>query len=171
MPLTEDETKQLATLLNKLETGQDLPEPVFFEFARLQCLPVIELVPLRNGERGVEVLLIERPADDPFFAGQVHNPGTIVRAKDQTIENVIERLVTHELPGTAFAGELTYVATQLHTSKRGNEWATIYYAELADSAGHGNWYPADNLPANLIESQVDFIRQAIDKFKQDTVHE
>ena len=164
MALQDSEIEQLVNLLQNIETGQDLPETVFFEFARLQCLPVIELVPLRRTAQGTEVLLIGRPATDPFFADQVHNPGTIVRAKDKTIDGALQRLISHELPGTVL-GELVYVTTQLHQSKRGNEWATVFRVEVNDNNGVGKWYPANNLPANLVESQYEFIQLAITQFE------
>lgn len=168
MALSDAQIDQLTGLLKQLESGKDVPLPVFFEFARLQCVPVLELVPLRRQEGRAEVLLIKRPADDPFFAGLWHTPGTIIRSRDGDLRGALLRLLDHELAGVSFAGPPRLVMEQLHHSKRGMESATIFYREVSDNAGIGQWHPADNLPADLIDSQRDFIQAASTQFKQDT---
>jgi len=160
MPLSQTETKQLVRLLRKLPAGPDLPLEVFFEFARLQCVAALELVPLRRHEGKTEVLLFRRSASDPFFPSQLHTPGTIVRIPDQTLDETLSRLLAHELPDVSLAGEIEYVMPLLHHSRRGAECSVIFYAPIADDAGEGEWYSVEDLPLDIVPTQPKFILNA-----------
>ena len=167
--MSKDEEKQLVTLLSALKPGF-LPYDVFVEIARLVVLSIIEFVPLRLNERGEpEVLLLSRGADDPIWPGILHTPGTVVRPTDNEGDMYLafERILKDELKGTK-TSEPHYVGSNLHKSKRGMEQAQIYWVEVIGAPETGEFYAAHNLPTNIMESQVAFIKQAVQNYK-DTV--
>ncbi len=152
-------------MLSKLEPGF-LPYEIFVQLARLVVMPIIEFVPLRSKGDTIEVLLLERSKHDEIWPGEVHAPGTVVRATDTQgeIYKAFERIHKDELRGT-IVSDGHFVGTILHQSKRGMEHAQIFWVEVYDEAKVGTFYPADNLPDNLIESQRQFIAQAVKNFK------
>lgn len=159
--LTDTEKQTLVELLQKLRPGF-LPFEVFLEVARLVVLPIIEFVPLRINEGRVEVLLLEREVW-PFG---LHTPGTVIRATDSTERNyqAFDRIM-EELGGTEVALP-HYVGSNLHSSKRGVEQAQIFWIEVLGKPKAGQFYPADNLPDDLMQSQKNFITLAIKDYKK-----
>ena len=165
--MSDEDIKQTADLLAKFNPGF-LPYPVFEQIARLVALPIVEFIPLRLNGDVVEVLLIERPANDPFWPGMLHTPGTVIRATDLSEgkqENwpAFDRILNDELQGTK-VGPPHYVGSIFHRSKRGAEQAQLYWVEVKGEPSVGNFYPVDELPDGLIESQVAFIKEASSKF-------
>ena len=163
----EDITKT-AELLKQLKPGF-LPYPIFEQVARLVALPIVEFVPLRKGENGIEVLLIARPDDDPLWPGLLHTPGTVIRATDlnegrQENWPAFDRILNDELKGTT-VGSPHYVGSILHQSKRGAEQAQLYWVEVVGMPIEGKFYEASNLPQGLIISQSIFIKACIDNFE------
>lgn len=162
--LNKDEEKQLVELLSKLEPGF-LPYGIFVQIARLVVMPIIEFVPLRLNKGSVEVLLLHRGKDDPIWPDEWHTPGTVIRATDNQadIYKAFERIIKDELRGTQVSNG-HFVGTILHPSKRGVEHAQIFWVEVLGEPAVGEFYPADNLPVSLIESQRKFIGQAVKSF-------
>lgn len=164
--LTSEEIDQLTGLLKKLEPGFQ-PFPIFEQIARLVVLPIIEFVPLRvNNSGGVEILLTE--PDDRLFSGILHTPGTVIRATDMDSEGLknwgaFNRILHDELLDT-LVGDPHYVGSIFHASKRGPEQAQVYWVKVVGNNKIGEFYPVDNLPANVMESQVSFIKMAADNF-------
>lgn len=150
-----------ASYLATLTPGK-LPLSIFIEVARLTVTPIIELVPLRHRETGLEVLLLERPEDDPIWAGQLHTPGTVVRASDRkgSFAEAFDRLLEGELAGAERLGDPVFVTTRFHDVQRGAELAHIYTVELAESGEAGSFYPVKALPSRLVASQKEFILEA-----------
>lgn len=164
--MNKTEEKQLVSLLSALKPGF-LPYDVFVEIARLVVLSIIEFVPLRLNSRGEpEVLLLSRGDDDPIWPDALHTPGTVVRPTDTEgkIYLAFERILKDELKGTATSAP-HYVGSNLHKSKRGMEQAQIYWVEVLGEPKIGQFYAADNLPANIMESQVAFIKHAVQNYK------
>jgi hypothetical protein len=131
-------------------------------------LPIIEFIPLRNRNGSVEVLLIARDENDPFWPGLLHTPGTVIRATDLTDNKAanwpaFERIIQDELYGTRI-GDPHYVGSIFHKSKRGAEQAQLYWVEVLDEAKVGEFYAVDDLPPHLIESQITFILEAARHF-------
>lgn len=162
--MSPEEEKQLVSLLEKLEPGF-YPEPVFQMFSRLTVSPIVELVPFRETAGGPEILLIQRPTDDPVWPGELHTPGTGVRPTDVSVEDCLKRISADELNGVQFDVEKTY--DLIHHSGRGMEVAQIFYAVLTEDPGVGKFYPIEQLPENIIESQMDFIPIATKNFLAD----
>jgi hypothetical protein len=164
--LTKTEIDQLAELLKKLEPGF-LPFDVFMEIARLAVLSIIEFVPLRMNKNGeAEVLLLTRDADDPLWPNELHVPGTVIRPTDTEgkIYKAFERILQDELQGTG-TSQPHYVGSNLHKSKRGMEQAQIYWVEVTDEPKIGEFYPVSQLPDNVMESQLNFIKLAAKSFE------
>jgi hypothetical protein len=170
MPMNVADIDETARLLSKLEPGF-LPYQIFEQVARIVALPIIEIIPLRLSEKGeVEVLLIERPADDSLWPHALHTPGTVIRATDLHREgegnwHAFQRIIDDELRGTE-VGPPQYVGSMFHASKRGAEQAQLYWVEVRGESKVGKFYPAGNLPEQLIESQKDFIEQAADNYQK-----
>lgn len=167
--MTDENVQALADMLKQLEPGY-LPYPVFEQIARLVALPVVEFIPLRMTTEGkVEVLLIERAADDPFWPKMLHTPGTVVRATDvhkgqQDDWQAFERIVQDELRGLKVSSP-HYVGTMFHDSKRGSELAQLYWVDVLAEPEVGRFYDVSALPEQLIDSQRTFINHTSSDFR------
>lgn len=167
--INKENIQRVADLLKQLEPGF-LPYPIFEQIARLVTLPIIEVIPLRWKQGKVEVLLLERPADDPFWPKMLHTPGTVIRATDlhrPEADNQLafDRIAHDELDDTEI-GQPNYVGSLFHKSKRGTEQAQLYWVEVVDEPKIGRFYSVDALPASLIDSQVTFINAAAIDFER-----
>lgn len=162
-----DDPNDIARALAAYQPGF-LPYPIFEQIARLVALPILEVIPLRlNRQNKVEVLLLEREPGDTLFPNMVHTPGTVIRATDNNPGDgqwqPLTRILEDELKGAA-VGPINYVGSMLHESRRGVEQAQLYWVEVLAEPAVGVLYPVDSLPANIIESQIDFIQLAAQKF-------
>lgn len=167
-PVTNDELQQAVDVLAKFEPGY-LPFPLFMAIARLVVFSIIEVVPVRRTpEDTVEVLLIQRPSDDPLWPSMWHNPGVVVLASDTpgTYADPYARIMD-ELGVTDNLSEPTFVGLSFHKTRRGTDAAMIHYLELPTgfTPAHGVFFSADNLPQGIIESNEPLIRQAISAFQ------
>lgn len=158
---TPEEIETAAGILAKLQPGF-LPYSIFMQFARIAVCCVVEVVPLRFADGKLQVLLLQRPADDPIFPNKLHSPGTIVRATDSegAYADAFQRLLDGELHDVALAGPPEYVTSVLHKSKRGMEDATVFFVEVIGQPTAGEFYDIDNLPDTLVNTQIGFIRAA-----------
>jgi quercetin dioxygenase-like cupin family protein len=164
--LTDLEAAQVTRLLSKLEPGF-LPFGIFHEVSRLVATPIIEVVPLRISPDGkIEVLLLRREADDPVWPGQLHVPGTVVRASDapHSFDDPLNRIFTKELGGVKLSAPV-FVKNIFHNSGRGMEASQIYWVEVQSEDATHEFYDIDNLPEAIVNSQLDFIPAAIANFK------
>jgi hypothetical protein len=166
--MTDDEIQQAADLLKRFEPGF-LPYPIFEQIARLVALPIVEFIPLRRSVQGIEVLLIARPDDDALWPGLLHTPGTVVRATDfgtdQKLWPPFSRIIHEELQSTDL-GAPEYVGSTLNKSKRGVEQSQLYWVEVMGVPKVGKFYPVDNLPDSLMDSQINFIQEAVRNFAE-----
>ncbi len=122
--------KQLVQLLSQLKPGF-LPYNIFVQLARLVVMPIIEFVPLRSRGDIIEVLLLKRSKYDDIWPGEVHAPGTVIRATDNQgeIYKAFQRILIDELQGTTVS-DGHFVGTRLHPSKRGMEHAQVFWIEV-----------------------------------------
>lgn len=160
--MRQQDINKTVEFLSKFEPGF-LPYPVFEQIARLVALPIIEFIPLRQHNKGVEVLLIRRPDSDPLWPNELHTPGTVIRATDSVVEgekwSAFERILREEMNDT-LVGDPHYVGSIMHKSKRGTEQAQVYWLEVLGEAMAGKFYPIDNLPKQFMDSQRNFVAQA-----------
>ena len=161
--LPDDEVKLVTDVLAKLEPGF-LPLSIFHEIARLTATPVIEIVPLRRVAGRVQILLTERDANDLFWPGQPHVPGTVIRATD-TLESAFARVFNQELGGVA-ASRPTFVENILNHSNRGAECSQIYWIDVTGETTVGQFYDVEKLPETVVASQMNFIPAAIESYKR-----
>lgn len=163
--LSESEQQQLVNLLSRLEPGF-LPYEIFIQIARLAVLSIIEFVPLRlNKDGAVEVLLLSRGEDDPIWPTALHTPGTVIRPTDTEgkMYRAFERITLEELAGTKVSNP-HFVGSQLQKSERGTEQAQIFWVEVLGEPSVGQFYAVENLPDNLIQAQLKFIKLAATSF-------
>ena len=157
--LTQDELKQIVGQLGKLQPGF-LPFELFLQVARLVALPILELVPLRRIEGRIEVLLLERGANDLLWPGMLHIPGTVIRATDNSAGDAIGRIRQDELAGLKFTTP-KLIKTDFHKSRRGSEVAQVYCTEVQEVPKTGRFYDVGKLPGNLVPGQNIFIEEAV----------
>lgn len=165
--ISAEEISQVSQLLSKLKPGL-LPFEIFHEVTRLVTTPIIEVVPLRKTVNGkIEVLLLRREADDPVWPGQLHVPGTVVRASDAagSFADPLGRIMSKELTNVK-TSEPTFVKNILHHSGRGMESSQIFWVEVKGEPTVGEFYDADKLPESVVQSQLDFIPDAVAHFKE-----
>ncbi len=143
-----------------------LPFDIFHQVARLVATPIIEVVPLRTNAGKTEILLLRREVDDPVWPNQLHVPGTVVRASDTpgSFNDPLKRVLSKELHGVPTSA-LTFVKNILHHSGRGMEASQIFWVEVQGEAIEGAFYDANELPGDIVRSQLDFIPDAIAHFK------
>ncbi|EKE20015.1 MAG: hypothetical protein ACD_8C00067G0021 [uncultured bacterium] len=165
--ITEKEIQSVTEILKKLEPGL-LPLPIFLEFARLYVSCIIEVVPFYNDNGNIQVLLQEREAEDPIWGGKLHTAGTVVRANDKegSFESAFDRILNKELQGISVKTEPVFIRPIFHQVARGRELALIFYVELATSeVSHlGKLYDVDKLPSEIVETQIEFIKDAVNNF-------
>lgn len=126
-------------------------------------LVTIEMVPLRRTTNGeVEVLLVQREADDPYWPNMYHVPGTVLRASDAagSYEDAFKRILQGELQGTATSGQPQHLKDLFHQVKRGRELALVHYIAISDEPVVGTFYPVSALPDTIVDHQIAFIQEA-----------
>lgn len=164
---TPEEIRLARDVLSRLEPGL-LPFEIFKEVARIWVTPIIELVPLRRGANGTEVLLFKRPDDDPVWGGQLHTPGTVLRSTDTSsgFNGALERIEHDELGAAPKTVSPRFVSTVFHQVARGSELSTVFYADMGDiPVENGQWYPARQLPENIVDTQIGFISDCVRMFE------
>lgn len=74
-----------------------VPVEAFYALSDATVTVPVEVLPIRASEKcGAEVLFTRRPESDPFFAGQMHTPGGMLRV-GLTPEAVLEETVRAEV--------------------------------------------------------------------------
>lgn len=175
----DTELSQAVDYLKSLPAGR-LPKEIFLQFARLMVVPVIELVPVRLGNDGTaEVLLVQRPADDPVWPSMWHVPGTVIRTTDKMdagndYDQPLERLLgpEGELAGIKTVGKPVEIETERRRVARGDELAVIHYIEVQGEATAGRFFALDEYPANVPQPGIvphhdAFVRRAAARFLAD----
>lgn len=115
------------------------------------------------------MLLFERPATDPWYAGQFHSPGVMVIPTDvvnSDFSTAFERLRKSELNGLTFTGQPMFVRNLLLDTKRGVENANIHWLKFNEYTGQGFLCSVGNLPDNLIDHHRVIIPTAYEHFSQ-----
>ncbi len=154
--------------LKALEPGL-LPLEIFYQVARLAVLPAVEVVPLRVGDGMVEVFLTQRPSNDPFWPGEWHNPGTIVRPTDESgsFSVAFKRVCDGEL-GLHTWDEPVFVNPWLWHCTRGSALSLIHWLDVShlDIQVPGQYFPVNALPHNIIAGMETVVSLAVDHYKQ-----
>lgn len=167
IPPTPEEVLICADILRRLPVGK-MPRPIFTEVLKKAVLTAYEVVPLRRNSSGVtEVLLFERPENDPWWPGQFHSPGVMVipsDVEDTSFKTTFDRLKRSELGGLEFTGHPVFVGNLLLNTERGVENANIHWLEFSGFTGRGIICDVNNLPSDLIEHHKIIIPTACEHF-------
>lgn len=171
---TDDEIKQAASVINRLPKGF-LPFDLFIAIASKVTVPTMELAPIRRGKNGdIEVLLTQRPADDPYWPDEWHMPGTVIRASDNEgtdFSSGVERVLQDELHGTVrMLGEPKYVGMKFWEIPRGRELDQIFYFETDardEDVVEGKFFNVNNLPESTILQHKIMIPEIVAAIKDD----
>lgn len=161
--LSDKEISLLVELLNKCEPGNLSPE-VFEAVARIAVYPAVEFIPLRRKEGRIEVLLLERPANDLIWPSMLHTPGTILRPTDNTMEAAFSRLFSDELSGLSTKTPV-FIGARLSRNSRGACILLEHIVEVTSEPLDGAFYDIDNLPSQFISEQVASLRRAVAIYK------
>ncbi len=165
---TEAELRNAADVIGRLPRGF-LPYEIFLAVTSKVVTPTMELAPLRMRADGrVEILLIRRPESDIHWRGQWHMSGTVIRSTDKEgdFSTSFERILQDELHGAVRVVEgPVYVGLKFIEIPRGREVDQLFYAEV-EVVGRlgGEFFPVDELPDNLMESQRGMIAEIAESF-------
>ena len=158
---------EVVSALSKVQSGY-LPADLFFQVSRLAVVTAVEVVPLRYAQGQCEILLTQRPADDPFWPNQWHNPGSIMRPTDEpgTFASALERVCSGELGLTEW-DSLVFVAPWFWHGARGSVVSLVHWLDVTKVATmhDGTFYPVGKLPANLIPGMEPILNLAVEHFK------
>lgn len=153
----------IAEQLSSYEPGY-LPEPLFFAISHLAVLTGVEVVPVLRGTG--DILLVRRPDDDPYFSGELHFPGTILLASDQTILQAIQRVLVNELllSKEAALDVFNFFAfSRISKTKRGSQLSHVHVAAMDYVPFGFQAYSPRNLPDNVLDHH----RYIINKLNED----
>jgi len=149
------------------------PKPIFDELSRISVLPCAEFIPVRlspiTGKP--QVLLTQRPADDKWWPGVWHNPGTVILASDQMQHShdysaQQERIFGEkgELAGSVREVDGPHeIETERRVTNRGHEIAVIFYVKVEGEPTEGKYFDIDSLPENTLKHQIPTIKLAGEK--------
>lgn len=167
--LTAIEEGRLIDLCGKV--GTKMSRSFYNAVAAKFVMTGIEAVTLRHHRDRVEILLTQRAADDAYWPGQWHSPGSILRAADAPAEpgvvgsyDAAFRRVENEI-GTSFAHISGLVGSVFHRTHRGPENCLVFVCQLAGEPQKGSFFPVDSLPEPFIDSQRSAIEMAVRAFK------
>lgn len=146
---------------------------IFEQLARLAGLSTVEVLPIRASPQKsgkVEVLLVRRSADEPFWPNLLHVAGSIIR-EDDAIEHshdyrpAISRAI-EEIGGVVFAHDPVELETIHHRSYRSREVIIRFWAEVSGEPSRGEFYDAEDIlnrasTLGLLDSHVEMIKQVV----------
>ena len=165
--ISQAEINTVIKILKKIEPGF-LPFDLFRQFARLYVTPIIEIVPLKKDRNEkITTILLPREKDDPDWPGMMHTPGTVLRASDKkgNLTNAFTRIIKDELHNLKIVHGPELVDYEFHQTKRGREFALIFFVEYSGSPKTGQEIIVDQLPRNTVKTQIKFIKKATEVFK------
>ncbi len=168
--LTGEETTQLTKLIYKMGRHQQktglLPRSVFFAITETMPIAGVDLAVIRPGPVP-ELLLAVRPAEDPFFAGLWHIPGTRVLMGDDALSAIVKRVMQRDF-GFVLPREPEFLAARdimkgpagPNSSPAGQE---IYrsFGYILDSEDQKiptskdmDFFPLNRIPVDFIQHQL-----------------
>ncbi|MFA6105696.1 MAG: hypothetical protein WC725_03850 [Patescibacteria group bacterium] len=154
----------LAVLLGQLTPGKmnaNLANAVM----RIANLSSFEGVWLRRNNRSkkIQVFLKQRPATEAH-GNQWHCSGTLMRASENTVEEVMNRLAETDFGYKIF---LKYEFTGcfiVANDERGTLLSHIYLVQPMDlelGEKYGQWFDVENLPENMVPHHLKIIEIAV----------
>lgn len=144
-----------------------LPAELFYQVTRLTVATAVEIVPLRPVSGTCEVLLTQRPEDDPYWPSLWHNPGTFLRPTDElgSFASAFTRICNGELeleawPTPVFAG------TWFWKGARGSVCSQVHWVDITEVQNFpiGKLFPIHSLPSDLIPGMEPILRMAAEHY-------
>lgn len=169
---SENEIKQAVDIISRLQKGL-LPLELFHAVAAKTVTPTVDLVPVRRGKDGEpELLLVQRPADDPYWPNEWHVTGAMIRAFDKEGADFLDakkRVLEGELHGTIrMINEPQYIGAKFWDVARGRELEHVFYFETDakdEDVVEGKFFTENNLPELTISHHKILIPEIIAAFK------
>ena len=161
---TED-ADQIAKILERYDPGF-LPLQLFEGIARLVVTPTVELVIVEKDH--CNVLLTLRPEDDHFWPGQLHLPGSVVLATDNSMTDTVARTLNVELgldPAEISKLFLHFAFSLLVKHERGVEVSTLFVIYADESFANFKFYDPTNLPSSTIDHHKKLINILVQENK------
>lgn len=163
--LTEEESAQLAALLAKMTWPVSLE--VFYTLCAKTITVGVDLALIRTSGPMPEVLLTQRPPDDPFFPGLWHLPGGLVIPGQTGLSTIAKRALKADAdiqlsvePECVMVRDILMGPPGLHTSPRGQEIYRLYHYAMqeGDPTVAENetrrFYPLNQMPDQFILHQT-----------------
>lgn len=163
--ISEKQITEVENTLSQLSPGF-LPYPIFLQVSRLTVNCIIEIVPIRLRDNKPEVLLLKREESCSIWSNMFHTPGTVLRATDEkwSFVSAFDRVIKTELKEYKISSSPIYVDTVFQQTARGAELALVHYVEVEDNFNNDNFYSLNRLPDNVVETQINFIKNAVNRF-------
>ncbi|MBF9198103.1 hypothetical protein [Microvirga terrestris] len=161
----DGEHQELCRLLNRLTPGL-LPREVFHAIARVMVTTTFVVVPLVQRRGRTLALLPRRSSNDLYYPSMLNVPGTIIRANDEDLAAVYERLVQAEIPGVSAKQAPVFVDKVYDLIVRGREISLIHWVEVDDADDLGDFVDVRNLPTDVVPTDRSRIMIAVDHFEK-----
>jgi hypothetical protein len=156
--LTNTEEAKLIQLLGQLD--QPWSYLVFRAISQRAVLTSVELVILREVLGRVQILLCQRPVDDPDWPGMWHLPGSVIRETDVSYYETFKRVICEELAGIKLS-TFDFIDCDLVQTKRGLVNEHVYLCSYhGPDLICGKFFEINHLPANFIKHQMRLIEIA-----------
>ena len=162
--ITNEEQATLVNLLNKFEPGF-LPLEVFSAIIKIIVNPTYLVVPLYEDNGTLKVLLQDRDVDDTFWPGQMALPGKVILSSDESLDAVYQRLIKTELPAAKIKNGPVFCDHIFEKVPRGKEICLINYVLLSEPTNDGKLYDVNNLPKNIVETEIKRVEMAVKKYR------
>lgn len=171
--LTREEADELAQLLDKARWP--LPINVFYAILRKTIAVAVELAVLRHSSTGFEILLTQRPPEDPYYANMWHLPGKIVqpgKTKIETLRSLLREEVATELEKISSSRVPQRYEYENPNGKRGPVIQYLHSLELtyeeAAVVTVGGFFPLNRLPEPLVASHIHLITWLRQQYPQES---
>lgn len=161
---SEDDYQDLCRQLNKLVPGF-LPRNVFHSIARIMVTTTFVVVPLVKRDDRTLVFLDRRSADDLYYPSMLNIPGTVIRASDENMSAVFDRLVATELSDVVIRQGPIFVGNVYDQIVRGKEVSLIHWIELEDTDNLKLLFDVDKLPVDVVSTDRERIVMATEHFR------
>ncbi len=163
--VTQEEIEAAAATLRALNKGTGrLPAEIFYALMPQVVSAPIELGVFRRKSSRLEILLTQRPADDPHFTPNGwHMPGVVMIVTDMSEKDALKRLISTELEHSFLiaprrVGQF-FVNAELCPVRPAQ--SALYVAKVQDYTGKGTFFPVRDLPENTLAHHVVLLQEML----------
>jgi len=147
--------------LQKLEHGALLGTGLHNAIWRQTPMVAVEVVCFKGFEGDDYVLLAQRGVDEAY-AGKLHSLGTIARASDGSIEEIIGRLNESEFGGMMRLRFLpSHSPIWYGREERGMMFSLLFLGRIVGVPPKGDWYPVEGVISGEVEGVIPFHREVL----------